>query len=173
MTEIQNPKQLVFDLIWDLEIVTWNLFGPILKSGGVCNLLFPVLSVFSCPEGATFSERSLGNSLGPIYWNHIMFAHDLCHSQIEYFSNAINLNWKDRAKPPARRGCSAYASESDTTNLQFSIFNIQFPDKSGSPLRADPGIGITATRRPACPVWVSVILRTASDKSRCAVGWYY
>ena len=31
--------------------------------------------------------------------------------------------WKDRAKPPARRGCSAYASESDTTNLQSSIFN--------------------------------------------------
>ena len=30
---------------------------------------------------------------------------------------------KDRAKPPARRGCSAYASESDTTNLQSSIFN--------------------------------------------------
>ncbi len=27
----------------------------------------------------------------------------------------------DRAKPPARRGCSAYASESDTTNIQSSI----------------------------------------------------
>ncbi|MGB9438240.1 MAG: hypothetical protein WCB15_09885, partial [Desulfobacterales bacterium] len=33
----------------------------------------------------------------------------------------------------------AYASESDTTPPadQFSIFNIQFPDKTGSPLRAD------------------------------------
>jgi hypothetical protein len=55
-----------------------------------------------------------------------MFAHDLCHSQIEYLSNAIDFNRKDRAKPPARKGCSAYASESDTTNLQSSIFNIQF-----------------------------------------------
>ena len=27
-----------------------------------------------------------------------MFAHDLCHSQIEYLSNAIDLNRKDRAK---------------------------------------------------------------------------
>jgi hypothetical protein len=24
----------------------------------------------------------------PIYWNHIMFAHDLCHSQIEYLRSA-------------------------------------------------------------------------------------
>jgi len=40
--------------------------------------------------------------------------------------NAIDFNRKDRAKPPARRGCSAYASESDTTNLSAyggSIFN--------------------------------------------------
>jgi len=55
-----------------------------------------------------------------------MFAHDLWHSQIEYLSNSIDINRKDRAKPPARRGCSAYASESDTTNLQYSIVNIQF-----------------------------------------------
>jgi len=27
-----------------------------------------------------------------------MFAHDLCHSQIEYFRNAVDLNRKDRAK---------------------------------------------------------------------------
>jgi hypothetical protein len=25
MTEIQNHKQLPFDLIWDLDIVIWNL----------------------------------------------------------------------------------------------------------------------------------------------------
>jgi hypothetical protein len=25
-----------------LEIDIWNLFGPILRSGGACNLLFPV-----------------------------------------------------------------------------------------------------------------------------------
>ena len=42
MTEIQNTKQIVFDLIWDLDIVIWNLFGPILRSGGACYLLFPV-----------------------------------------------------------------------------------------------------------------------------------
>jgi hypothetical protein len=48
-----------------------------------------------------------------------------------YLSIFIDLNRKDRAKPPARRGCSAYASESDTTNLQSSIFN--------SPPAADPG----------------------------------
>jgi hypothetical protein len=27
-----------------------------------------------------------------------MFAHDLCHSRIEYLSNSIDLNRKDRAK---------------------------------------------------------------------------
>jgi hypothetical protein len=27
-----------------------------------------------------------------------MFAHDLCHSQIEYLSNSIDFNKKDRAK---------------------------------------------------------------------------
>ena len=37
-----------------------------------------------------------------------------------------NFYRKDRAKPPARRGCNAYASESDTINLQSSIVNIQF-----------------------------------------------
>ena len=26
-----------------------------------------------------------------------MFAHDLCHSQIEYLSNSIDVNRKDRA----------------------------------------------------------------------------
>jgi hypothetical protein len=31
-----------------------------------------------------------------------MFANDLCRYQIEYFRNAINLNRKDRAKPPLR-----------------------------------------------------------------------
>jgi len=36
-TEIQNPKQLVLGLIWDLDIVTWNLFGPILRSGVASN----------------------------------------------------------------------------------------------------------------------------------------
>jgi hypothetical protein len=42
------------------------------------------------------------------------------------FGNAIDFNRKDRAKPPARKGCGAYASASDTTNLSAvggSIFN--------------------------------------------------
>jgi hypothetical protein len=42
MTEIQNPNQLAFDLIRDFDIVIWNLFGPSLRSGDACNLLFPV-----------------------------------------------------------------------------------------------------------------------------------
>jgi len=31
-----------------LDIVIWNLFGPILRSGGVCNLLFPVFQGQVC-----------------------------------------------------------------------------------------------------------------------------
>jgi hypothetical protein len=42
MTKIQNSKQLAFDLVSDLDIVVWNLFGPLLRSGGACDLLFPV-----------------------------------------------------------------------------------------------------------------------------------
>ena len=42
MTKIQNSKQLALDLICDLDIVNWNLFGPFLRLGGACNLLFPV-----------------------------------------------------------------------------------------------------------------------------------
>jgi hypothetical protein len=46
MTEIQNPKQLAFDPpTVDLDIVIWNLFAPILKSGGACYLLFSVYPV--------------------------------------------------------------------------------------------------------------------------------
>ncbi len=37
-------------------------------------------------------------SLVPFYLNHIMFAHGLCHSQIEYLSNSIDFSRKDRAK---------------------------------------------------------------------------
>jgi hypothetical protein len=46
MTEIQNPKQLAFDLVCDLDIKIWDLFGPILRSGGACNFLFPVYSAW-------------------------------------------------------------------------------------------------------------------------------
>jgi hypothetical protein len=34
--------------------------------------------------------------------------------------------------------------------------NRQFPDKSGFTLRSNPGNGITAALRPACPGWVSI-----------------
>jgi hypothetical protein len=40
MTEIQNSNQLAFQLISDLDIVNWNLFGLILRSGDACYLLF-------------------------------------------------------------------------------------------------------------------------------------
>jgi len=42
MTKIQNSKQLAFDVVWDLDIVILNLFGPILRLGGACDLLFPI-----------------------------------------------------------------------------------------------------------------------------------
>ena len=49
-----------------------------------------------------------------------MFAHDLCHGQIEYFSLRL-------VDPAARRGRLSIKIEkterSDTTNLQSSIFN--------------------------------------------------
>jgi len=38
MTKIQNSKQLAFDFFGDLDIAIWNLFGPILRSGGACVL---------------------------------------------------------------------------------------------------------------------------------------
>ena len=38
---------MAFDLILDLDIEIWNLFVPILRSGGACNLLFP-----ACPGHA-------------------------------------------------------------------------------------------------------------------------
>jgi len=40
--QLKNFKQLAFDLICDLDIIIWNLFGPILRSGGACDFLFPV-----------------------------------------------------------------------------------------------------------------------------------
>ena len=90
MTKIQNPKQVAIDLIWDLEFIwpnfkiRWYLQFVIsrLSELGICSFNF---GVNGCPPGAYFSEPSLGKNLVPIYLNHIMFAHDLCHSQIEYF----------------------------------------------------------------------------------------
>jgi hypothetical protein len=59
------------------------------------------------------------SSLVPIYSNHIMFAHDLCHSHIEYFRNDIDFNRKDRAT----RGASACAARAipQIFNRQSSI----------------------------------------------------
>jgi len=49
-------------------------------------------------------------SLVSIYLTQIIFAHDLWYSQIEYLSNSIDLNRKDRAK----------------RNHKSSIFNLQY-----------------------------------------------
>ena len=70
MTEIQNSKQLAFDLIWDLDIVIWNLFViwclEFVISGlyglGICSSNF---GIDNCSAGATFSERSLRKSRVP------------------------------------------------------------------------------------------------------------
>jgi hypothetical protein len=71
-----------------------------------------------------------------------MFAHDLCHSQLEYFSLRL-------VDPAARRGMLSILVEkierSDTTNLQSSIFNSPInrvfrcatTPRAGSPLRCD------------------------------------
>ena len=63
MTEIQNPNQLAFDLIWDLDIEIWNLFEiwclyfviSGLSGLGICSSNFYI----NCPAGAIFSDRSL------------------------------------------------------------------------------------------------------------------
>ena len=46
-------------------------------------------------------------------------------ANIERRMNVVRLFKKGRAKPPARRGCDAYASESETT-LRYSTFDIRF-----------------------------------------------
>jgi len=43
-----------------------------------------------------------------------MFAHDLCHSQIEYFRNAIDLNRKDSEAIP------------QIVNIQFQLVQVGF-----------------------------------------------
>ena len=58
--------------------------------------------------------RDLGieglRDLVSIYWSPIRFAQDFCHIQILYWGNSIDKK----------------TERSDTTNLQFSIFNLQF-----------------------------------------------
>ena len=56
MTEIQNPKQLALNLICVLDIVIWNLFGPILRSGDTCILLsLSEMSIFNENCGPSLS----------------------------------------------------------------------------------------------------------------------
>ena len=68
-----------------------------------------------------------------------MFAHDLCHSQIEYFSPRL-------VDPKARRGILSsliekterHAAQAPALRERYnksSIFNLQFPDNSGFSLR--------------------------------------
>ena len=72
-------------MFWPLGIEIWDLFA-------IWCLGFEIWDI----------KQINSTSLGPIYWNHIMFAHDLRHSQIEYLSNStrrtIDFNRKDRAK---------------------------------------------------------------------------
>ena len=51
-----------------------------------------IFQEFNLVERLTVMENLLSGRLVPIYRNHIMFAHDLCHSQIEYFRDAVYLN---------------------------------------------------------------------------------
>jgi hypothetical protein len=90
-----------------------------------------------------------------------MVAHDLCHSVTVEPANAYKQFYPSRASLREPQSITtgsndwversiliekterAYSTEkatkarSDTTNLQYSIVNIQFPDKAGSPLRYD------------------------------------
>jgi len=51
---------------------------------------------------------------------------------------------KDAVTNPAKE-------DKERLNIHYSIFNSQFPDKSGYSLRYNPGSGITAALRTACP----------------------
>ncbi len=59
MTKIQNPKQLAVDLIWDLDILIWNLFEicSLLFGILICNLLYPVYPDQVWETMATGSQR--------------------------------------------------------------------------------------------------------------------
>ena len=70
------------------------------------------------------SDNLCSDLLAPICSNHIMFARDLCHSQIEYLRILSILIEK--------------AERSDTTNRQYSIwFPASVSLKTGSPLHFD------------------------------------
>ena len=77
--------------------------GPLNGPNQSTNQLFNFLSSRSANgllNGVFFLWLFFGSAfrfLVPIYWNHIMFAHDLCHSQIEYLSLRL-------VDPTARRG---------------------------------------------------------------------
>jgi len=91
------------------------------------------------PAEAIFSERSLGKSLVPIYLNPIMFAHDLCHSQIECFSLRL-------ADPAARRGMLSILIEK--TERILRLVGVIAP----TPRRTIQPIVNLQSSIPACPV---------------------
>ena len=118
---------------------------------GYCNLLFPIyawldicssnLGMDSWSVESTFSERSLGKSLVPIYWNHIIFAHDLCHSRKEYFSLRL-------VDPTARGGMLSLLIEKTERSLR--LVGVVAP----TPRRAIPQIFPPPADQysiPACP----------------------
>jgi hypothetical protein len=80
-----------------------------------------------------------------------MFAHDIFHNKLECLSNSTRREPRGRTIDLNRK-----TERSDTTNLQYSIVNIQFPDKAGFTLRYNPASGICATLRPAKLVRVKV-----------------
>jgi hypothetical protein len=79
-----------------------------------------------------------------------MVAHDLCHSVTVEPANTYKQFYPSRASLREPQSLTTGSNDwversiliekterSDTTNLQYSIVNIQFPDKAGSPLRYD------------------------------------
>ena len=64
-----------------------------------------------------------GSRLVPIYSNNIMFAHDLCHSQIEYLRNSINFNRKDRAKRYHKS--SIFPPAADQSSIWFRLCRVR------------------------------------------------
>ena len=70
------------------------------------------LSTCLLPFRGTFSERRVGKSLVPNYSTPIMFAHDLCHSRIEYFSLRL-------ADPAAQRGMLSIKIEKTERSLRL------------------------------------------------------
>ena len=102
-------------LIQNLES-NWQLFGKwafLTRAAGLFFVLNPEpVNGYHLRFVICFSGLS---GLGPIYRNHIMFVHDLRHSQIEYLSNSIDLN---------RNGRTKWYHKSSIFNIQFRFIRV-------------------------------------------------